>query len=106
MVRIERQGAVWTIVHSRYEAARNAMDPASADALVDAFSQFDSDGSASVLRSSVTLSRAWLSRPARTLRRGVRSVPPASNSRSRSSRQWKAPPSQGAWSLPCGATSA
>jgi enoyl-CoA hydratase len=48
MVRIEKQGAVWTIIHSRFQEARNAMDPASADALVDAFKQFDSDKSASV----------------------------------------------------------
>ena len=33
-VRIEKDGAVWTIVHDRPEA-RNAMDPASADALTD-----------------------------------------------------------------------
>ena len=26
-VRIEKQGHVWTIVHSRFEVARNAMDP-------------------------------------------------------------------------------
>lgn len=48
MVRIEKQGSVWTIVHSRFGAARNAMDPASADALVDCFKEFDSDNSASV----------------------------------------------------------
>ena len=41
MVRIDKQGAVWTIVHSRFDEARNAMDPASADALVAAFLQFD-----------------------------------------------------------------
>ncbi len=48
MVRIEKQGAVWTIIHSRFEAARNAMDPVSADALVSAFKAFDADDSASV----------------------------------------------------------
>ena len=48
MVRIEKTGAVWTIIHSRFEAARNAMDPESADALVAAFKAFDSDPSASV----------------------------------------------------------
>ncbi len=47
-VRIEKNGAVWTIVHSRYEEARNAMDPASADALVAAFKAFDSDPDAAV----------------------------------------------------------
>ena len=40
-VRIERDGTVTTIIHSRYEA-RNAMDPDSADALVTAFERFDS----------------------------------------------------------------
>src|SRR5256712_518180 len=48
MVRIEKQGSVWTIIHSRFVQARNAMDPDSADALVDAFKQFDADDSASV----------------------------------------------------------
>lgn len=46
-VRIERGGWVWTVVHSRPEA-RNAMDPASADALCDAFRQFDADPEARV----------------------------------------------------------
>ena len=48
MVRIEKQGAVWTVIHSRFAEARNAMDPDSADALVAAFRQFDADNSASV----------------------------------------------------------
>ena len=43
-VRIEKSGSVWTVIHSRPEA-RNAMDPASADALVAAFEQFDADKS-------------------------------------------------------------
>lgn len=47
-VRIEKDSAVWTIVHSRYAQARNAMDPESADALVDAFQAFDRDPEASV----------------------------------------------------------
>lgn len=47
-VRIEKQGNVWTIVHSRFEVARNAMDPESADALVAVFKEFDRDDSASV----------------------------------------------------------
>lgn len=47
-VRIEKSGAVWTVVHSRFAEARNAMDPESADALVEAFQQFDRDASASV----------------------------------------------------------
>ena len=29
MVRIEKQGAVWTVIHSRFAQARNAMDPIS-----------------------------------------------------------------------------
>ncbi len=46
-VRIEKKGKVWTVIHSRAEA-RNAMDPASADALVEAFVAFDRDPDAAV----------------------------------------------------------
>lgn len=46
-VRIEKSGAVWTIVHDRPEA-RNAMDPKSADELTAAFLEFDATASASV----------------------------------------------------------
>jgi enoyl-CoA hydratase len=46
-VRIEKAGPVWTIVHDRPEA-RNAMDPASADALTAAFLEFDADKDAAV----------------------------------------------------------
>ncbi|RME96257.1 MAG: enoyl-CoA hydratase, partial [Alphaproteobacteria bacterium] len=46
-VRIEKNGAVWTIIHDRPEA-RNAMDPKSADALTEAFLEFDADEGASV----------------------------------------------------------
>ena len=46
-VRIEKDGAVWTVIHSRPEA-RNAMDPASARELFDAFVAFDDDPDASV----------------------------------------------------------
>ena len=46
-VRIEKSGAVWTVIHSRPEA-RNAMDPASAEALVAAFNEFNEDAGASV----------------------------------------------------------
>jgi enoyl-CoA hydratase len=46
-VRIEKAGAVWTVIHSRPEA-RNAMDPESADALVRAFENFDADSAAGV----------------------------------------------------------
>lgn len=41
-VRIEREGHVATVVHSRPEA-RNAMDPESAEALVRAFAELDAD---------------------------------------------------------------
>ena len=46
-VRIEKKGKVWTVIHSRPEA-RNAMDPTSANALVDAFVAFDRDRDAAV----------------------------------------------------------
>src|SRR3954463_2359297 len=46
-VRTEKNGPVWTIIHSRPEA-RNAMDPASADALEAAFTAFNANPSASV----------------------------------------------------------
>src|ERR1700736_7043433 len=48
MVRVEKKGPVWTVIHSRFDEARNAMDPASADAVVDALKSFDADSSASV----------------------------------------------------------
>ena len=46
-VRIERDGYVTIVVHSRPED-RNAMDPDSADALVDAFLAFEADDGARV----------------------------------------------------------
>jgi enoyl-CoA hydratase len=46
-VRIEKNGPVWTVIHNRPEA-RNAMDPESADALTEAFLQFDADDEARV----------------------------------------------------------
>jgi len=46
-VRIEKDGSVWTVIHSRPEV-RNAMDPESAKALFDAFQSFDTDDTASV----------------------------------------------------------
>ena len=46
-VRVEKNGAVWTVIHSRPEA-RNAMDPESAAALYDAFLAFDADDDAAV----------------------------------------------------------
>ncbi len=46
-VEIEKSAGVWTIIHNRPEA-RNAMDPDSAQALVDAFSEFEADETALV----------------------------------------------------------
>ena len=46
-VRIEKQGRVWTVIHSRPEA-KNAMDPASAQALEQAFLEFERDEEAAV----------------------------------------------------------
>lgn len=46
-VRIDKAGPVWTVIHDRPEA-RNAMDPASADALTGAFLAFDADPEAAV----------------------------------------------------------
>jgi len=46
-VRTEKSGPVWTIIHSRPEA-RNAMDPGSADALMQSFVEFERDPEASV----------------------------------------------------------
>ncbi|TMJ47130.1 MAG: enoyl-CoA hydratase [Alphaproteobacteria bacterium] len=46
-VRTEKEGPVWTIIHDRPEA-RNAMDPKSADALTDAFLEFDANSEAAV----------------------------------------------------------
>ena len=44
-VRIEKDGYVWTVIHSRPEA-RNGMDPQSAADLHDAFVEFENDPSA------------------------------------------------------------
>jgi len=46
-VRIEKSGSVWTVILSRPEA-RNAMNPKSADALQEAFLEFEKEESASV----------------------------------------------------------
>ncbi|HEX2648687.1 MAG TPA: crotonase/enoyl-CoA hydratase family protein [Burkholderiales bacterium] len=46
-VRIEKKGSVWTVIHSRPEA-KNAMDPESAEALEQAFLEFDRDAEAAV----------------------------------------------------------
>jgi len=46
-LRIEKNGKVWTVIHSRPEA-KNAMDPESAAALEAAFLEFDRDPEAAV----------------------------------------------------------
>jgi len=46
-VRVEKNGAVWTVIQSRAEA-RNAVDPKSAEALAQAFTAFNDDPDASV----------------------------------------------------------
>ena len=46
-VRIEKDGPIWTVIHSRPEA-RNAMDPESANALFEVFQSFYTDDTASV----------------------------------------------------------
>jgi enoyl-CoA hydratase len=46
-VRIEKNGKVWTVIHSRAKA-KNAMDPASAEELEKAFLAFDADADAAV----------------------------------------------------------
>ena len=46
-VRIEKSGSVWTVIHSRPEA-RNAMDSDSAEALYQAFLEFENDEDANV----------------------------------------------------------
>ena len=46
-IRVEKQGQVWTVIHSRPEA-RNAMDPASAAALEQAFLDFERNAEAAV----------------------------------------------------------
>mgnify|MGYP001162340275 CR=1 FL=1 len=46
-VSVEKDGAVWTVIHSRPDA-RNAMNPESAAALFDAFLAFDADDDAVV----------------------------------------------------------
>ena len=46
-VRTEKDGPVWTVIHSRPDA-RNAMDPESAAALYDSFRAFEADDDAAV----------------------------------------------------------
>ena len=47
-VRTEKNGTVWTVIHSRFDEARNAMDPHSADELVQHLQAFDRDPDARV----------------------------------------------------------
>ena len=47
-VRTEKNGAIWTVIHSRFDTARNAMDPDSADQLVEQLQMFDRDPTARV----------------------------------------------------------
>jgi len=47
VVRVEKEGMVWTVIHS-HPQTRNAMDPASAVALHDAFLSFEEDDCAHV----------------------------------------------------------
>ncbi|MGI9605712.1 MAG: crotonase/enoyl-CoA hydratase family protein [Acidimicrobiales bacterium] len=46
-VRVEKDGPVWTVIHDRPEA-RNAMDPAHARELFEAFVEFENDPDAAV----------------------------------------------------------
>ena len=46
-VRVEKLGSIWTIINNRPEA-RNAINPETADALYQAFVEFEEDDSASV----------------------------------------------------------
>jgi enoyl-CoA hydratase len=46
-VKVEKSGLVWTVINDRPEA-RNAVDPATAEALYDAFVEFDRDDAAAV----------------------------------------------------------
>lgn len=45
---IEKSGPVWTIIHDRFDEARNAMSPDAADALNAAFLEFEADDTADV----------------------------------------------------------
>ena len=129
-VRIEKNGAVWTVIHDRPEA-RNAMDPASADALTAAFLEFDADRNASVavfygaggaftlagtsstsVRSMLTVPSANSTSPLRVLVamaarfRAGRWDPLAWNWTNPSSQRSKAPRLLAVWNWACGAISA
>jgi hypothetical protein len=90
-VRIEKAGPIWTVVHSRYDQARNTMDPATADQLTQAFLDFDADREAAV---AVLWERA-----ARSARAGISSPQQRCRIATASTRRWskawpsrKAPP--------------
>ena len=51
-VRVEKDGPIWTVIHSRPEA-RNAMDPKSAAEIFKAFQSFDADKNASPRKKSI-----------------------------------------------------
>ena len=56
-VRIEQNSNVWTIIHDRPEA-KNAMDPSSADALVEAFEK--SDARVAAMKLTLRREAAWV----------------------------------------------
>ena len=129
-VKIEKDGAVWTVIHDRPEA-RNAMEPASADALTAAFLEFDANKDASVAvfyGAGGAFCAGWDLKYVSTLDadyplgeldistarsrgnggeiRAGRSAPRGSNWTSRSSPRSRAPPSPAGWNWRCGAISA
>ena len=85
-VRVEKNGPVWTVIHDRPEA-RNAMDPASADALTAAFLEFDAD-EMRPSRSSMALAARFA--PAGISNMSARSMPPIRSASSISRRQGRA----------------
>ena len=127
-VRIEKDGPVWTVIHSRYEA-RNAMDPKSARELFEAFAAFDTDDDASVavfwgeggafcagwdLKNAAALSddddgvstlRFDAQRRGAGHSRRARWVRAECSYLNRSSRPWLGRLWRAAWSWPCGPTS-
>ena len=107
-VRIEKNDTVWTVIHDRPEA-RNAMDPASAEALTAAFLEFDADKSASVAvfyGAGGSFCAGWDLKYVSTLNAvhplGDLDIPTAGPRGI--SPPLKARPSPAAWSLGCGVT--
>ena len=114
-VRIEKAGAVWTVIHDRPEA-RNAMDPTSAAALTAAFLEFEADKEASVAVLSRVRSRRIIRSASSISRRHGRVAMVAKfradpwdllgwSSTSRSSRPLRARPSLAGWNWDSGAIS-